>query len=170
MSSSSRASTSRPFSAMDSFVSVNTPFCTKRKLREPLVPSEQLLFVKMERTMLTVRLLLSLRHSITNPMPEGPYPSKTSGCRFSGSLSARLMARSMLSFGILTPLALLTAILRRGLPSISAPPSLTATVISLIIRENSLLRFASAAPFLCLMVDHLLCPDIEFFFLFALQI
>jgi hypothetical protein len=37
---------------------------------------------------------------------------------------------------------------------------LAATEISLIILVKTLPRFASAAPFLCLMVLHLLCPDI----------
>jgi hypothetical protein len=49
---------------------------------------------------------------------------------------------------------------RRGLPAGSAPPSRTATVISLMILVNILDLLASKAPFLRLMVDHLLCPDI----------
>src|SRR5437667_11910874 len=70
------------------------------------------------------------------------------------------MARSMLSLGMLFAFASATAARRRGLPSASPPPSRAATVISLRMRVKTLPRFASAAPFLCLMVDHLLWPDI----------
>ena len=49
---------------------------------------------------------------------------------------------------------------RRGFPSGSPPPALAATVISLIRRVKIRPRFASRAPFLCLIVDHLECPDI----------
>src|SRR5213593_1788783 len=70
------------------------------------------------------------------------------------------MARSMLSFGMLFALASATAARRRGLPTTSPPPMRAATVISLRMRVKTLPRFASAAPFLCLMVDHLLWPDI----------
>ena len=71
------------------------------------------------------------------------------------------MARSILSLGILTPLALAIATRKDGLASESGPPpDLTATVIALITRVNSLDRLASVAPFFLLMVDHLLCPDI----------
>src|SRR4051794_28090464 len=41
----------------------------------------------------------------------------------------------------------------------SEPPSLAATRIERESLVNSLPRLASAAPFLCLIVDHLLCPD-----------
>jgi hypothetical protein len=74
------------------------------------------------------------------------------------------MALTILSFGILTPLALEMASLSRGLESGSGPPSFTATVISLLILEKIFDLLASIAPFLRLMVDHLLCPDIGFCF------
>ena len=45
------------------------------------------------------------------------------------------------------------------LPSGSGPPSFAATMIARESFEKSCPRFASAAPFLCLMLDHLLCPD-----------
>src|SRR5512141_2682525 len=45
------------------------------------------------------------------------------------------------------------------LPVGSPPPSLAAMMIARESFEKSLPRLASAAPFLCLMVDHLLCPD-----------
>src|SRR5213595_3845421 len=70
------------------------------------------------------------------------------------------MARSMLSFGMLLAFASATAARRRALPATSPPPIRAATVISLRMRVKTLPRFASAAPFLCLMVDHLLWPDI----------
>ena len=41
----------------------------------------------------------------------------------------------------------------------SPPPSFAATMIARVSFEKSLPRFASAAPFLCLIDDHLLCPD-----------
>src|SRR5512140_2496975 len=71
------------------------------------------------------------------------------------------MARSMLSLGMLFALASATAARRRGLPSASPPPSRAAMVISLMMRVKTLPRFASAAPFLCLMVLHLLWPDMR---------
>ena len=46
--------------------------------------------------------------------------------------------------------------LKSGLP----PPAFTASVISLPMRLNVLPRFASVAALACLMVFHLLCPDI----------
>src|SRR5215207_2412061 len=45
------------------------------------------------------------------------------------------------------------------LPAESGPPSRAATMIARDSFEKSLPRFASAAPFLCLIDDHLLCPD-----------
>src|SRR5205807_1305299 len=94
--------------------------------------------------------------------PPGPYPSYVSSSYVTPSSSPvpRLMARSMLSFGMLLAFASAMAARRRGLPLTSPPPMRAATVISLRMRVKTLPRFASAAPFLCLMVDHLLWPDI----------
>src|ERR1700752_1039060 len=47
-------------------------------------------------------------------------------------------------------------------PSGSPPPVRADTVISLINFVNSLPRLASSAPFLCLILCHLECPDIGF--------
>src|SRR5450755_1289313 len=69
------------------------------------------------------------------------------------------MARSTLSFGMLAAFASATAERRRGFEFGSPPPIRAATVISLMMRVKVLPRFASAAPFLCLMVLHLLWPD-----------
>src|SRR3954471_20165857 len=69
------------------------------------------------------------------------------------------MARLILSAGMLTALASATIVRRRGLLSISPPPLRAATVSSLMIRVKTLPRFASAAPFLCLIVCHLEWPD-----------
>src|SRR6185436_9045784 len=66
----------------------------------------------------------------------------------------------MLSFGMLLAFASAMAARRRGLPLGSPPPMRAATVSSLRMRVKSLPRLASAAPFLCLMVLHLLWPDI----------
>src|SRR5579884_2817556 len=71
-----------------------------------------------------------------------------------------MMARLMLSAGMLTALAAAIAVRRRGFAS-GSPPFLAAIVISLIRRVNILPRLASRAAFLCLIVAHLLCPDIE---------
>src|SRR5262249_6092318 len=53
------------------------------------------------------------------------------------------------------PLAFWSARLFAGSP----PPSFAATMIARESFEKSCPRFASAAPFLCLIDDHLLCPD-----------
>src|SRR6059036_540077 len=65
----------------------------------------------------------------------------------------------MLSFGIEYDRAFSIAFCSARLPAGSGPPSFAATMIARDSFENSLPRFASAAPFLCLMLDHLLCPD-----------
>src|SRR6058998_1644903 len=65
----------------------------------------------------------------------------------------------MLSFGIEYERAFSIAFCSARLPAGSAPPSLAATMIARESFENSFPRFASAAPFLCLIDDHLLCPD-----------
>src|ERR671924_1821806 len=69
------------------------------------------------------------------------------------------IARSMLSFGIEYERAFSIAFCSARFDPGSAPPSLAATMIARESFEKSLPRFASAAPFLCLIVDHLLCPD-----------
>src|SRR5947209_20433237 len=65
----------------------------------------------------------------------------------------------MLSFGIKYERAFSIAFCRARLAAGSPPPSRAATMIARASFENSLPRFASAAPFLCLIDDHLLCPD-----------
>src|SRR3954465_10592617 len=65
----------------------------------------------------------------------------------------------MLSFGIEYERAFSIAFASARLPSGSPPPSLAATMIARESFEKSLPRLASAAPFLCLIEDHLLCPD-----------
>src|ERR1700677_3423455 len=70
-----------------------------------------------------------------------------------------MMARLMLSAGMLAALASVTALRRRGLASTSPPPARAAIIISLIMRVNAFPRLASVAAFLCLMVAHLECPD-----------
>src|SRR6185436_10401416 len=69
------------------------------------------------------------------------------------------IARSMLSFGIEYDLAFSIAFCSARLLAGSPPPSFAATMIARESLEKSLPRFASAAPFLCLIEDHLLCPD-----------
>src|SRR6187200_3639371 len=65
----------------------------------------------------------------------------------------------MLSFGMEYERAFSIAFWRARLPAGSPPPSLAATMIARESFEKSFPRFASAAPFLCLIDDHLLCPD-----------
>src|SRR6476469_2263906 len=65
----------------------------------------------------------------------------------------------MLSFGIDAAFAFSIAFWSARLPAGSGPPSRAATMIARVSLEKSLPRFASAAPFLCLIDDHLLCPD-----------
>src|SRR6478672_1306692 len=69
------------------------------------------------------------------------------------------IARSMLSFGIEYERAFSTAFASAMFVAGSGPPSLAATWIERESFVKSLPRLASAAPFLCLIVDHLLCPD-----------
>src|SRR5579875_4232041 len=69
------------------------------------------------------------------------------------------MARLMLSAGMFSAFAAATAVRRRGFASGSPPPDRAAIVISLISRVKILPRFASSAPFLCLIVAHLEWPD-----------
>src|SRR5438552_1647924 len=66
----------------------------------------------------------------------------------------------MLSFGIELSRAFWTAFASARFASGSAPPSRAATMIARVNFEKSCPRLASAAPFLCLIDDHLLCPDI----------
>src|SRR6476660_5699224 len=71
------------------------------------------------------------------------------------------IARSMLSFGIEYDFAFSIAFCSARLLSGSPPPSFAATMIARDSSEKSFPRFASAAPFLCLIDDHLLCPDMN---------
>src|SRR5438874_1595662 len=65
----------------------------------------------------------------------------------------------MLSFGMEYERAFSIAFWSARLAAGSPPPSFAATMIARDSFEKSLPRFASAAPFLCLIEDHLLCPD-----------
>src|ERR687890_2720585 len=67
----------------------------------------------------------------------------------------------MLSFGMEYDRAFSIAFWSARLPPGSGPPSFAATMIARDSLEKSLPRFASAAPFLCLIDDHLLCPDTD---------
>ena len=66
-----------------------------------------------------------------------------------------------MSLGILEAFAVDIACLSLGLESVSLPPVFAATISSLIILVKTFPRLASRAAFLCLIVDHLLCPDIN---------
>src|SRR5712691_12920397 len=56
-------------------------------------------------------------------------------------------------------LAARIAVRRRGLVFGSPPPMRAAMLISRMMRVNTRPRFASVAPFLCLIVAHFECPD-----------
>src|SRR5437867_2483162 len=67
----------------------------------------------------------------------------------------------MLSFGIDAARAFSIAFWSARLAAGSGPPSFAATISARVSFVNSWPRLASAAPFLCLIDDHLLCPDIR---------
>src|SRR6478672_4274080 len=71
---------------------------------------------------------------------------------------ARAIARSMFSLGIEYDRALAIAVASGAFDSGSGPPSFAATMMPRVSFVNSLPRFASSAPFLRLMVDHLEWP------------
>src|SRR2546423_7439000 len=83
----------------------------------------------------------------------------SNACASESAPEPRAIARSMVSFGIEYERAFSTAFCSGRLAAGSGPPSFAATMIARESFENSLPRFASAAPFLCLIEDHLLCPD-----------
>src|SRR5262245_16873649 len=72
----------------------------------------------------------------------------------------RAIARSMLSFGIEAARAFSIAFWSARFAAGSGPPSFAATISARVSFVKSCPRLASAAPFLCLIDDHLLCPDI----------
>ena len=66
----------------------------------------------------------------------------------------------MLSFGIDAARAFSIAFWSARFAAGSGPPSFAATISARVSFVKSWPRLASAAPFLCLIDDHLLCPDI----------
>src|SRR5436190_1721179 len=68
------------------------------------------------------------------------------------------MARSIVSMGTDASRALVTAERSDALVVVSLPPSRAATSTSRMSLANVFARAASAAPFLCLIVAHLLWP------------
>src|SRR5712664_1114160 len=96
------------------------------------------------------------------PTPPGPYPSKvdSSYCSPSSCPVPRRMARSTFSPGMFAALAASMAVRSRGFEFGSPPPMRAAMLISRMIRVKTRPRFASVAPFLCLIVAHFECPDI----------
>ena len=75
--------------------------------------------------------------------PKGPYPSyeTSSIITLSNSPTPFLIALSIFEFGIFSAFAFFTACRSLGFESISLPPSLEETVISLLILEKSLPLF-----------------------------
>src|SRR6476620_11668761 len=110
---------------------------------------------------MAARFLLSVRHSIRNATPPGPYPSYMIVLYSAPPASApepRLTARSMLSLGTEDFLAFWIASQSVGFPSGSPPPTRAATSMFLISLANNLPRLASLAAFWCLVVAHLEWP------------
>src|SRR4051794_15173547 len=139
-----------------------TPRRSKSHATAPDVPRLPSFFANVWRTSLAVRLRLSVSASTITATPLGPYPSYTTVSNWLPSASAPepfAIARSMLSFGIEYDFAFSIAFWSARLADGSPPPSFAATMIARESFEKSLPRFASAAPFLCLIDDHLLCPD-----------
>jgi hypothetical protein len=69
------------------------------------------------------------------------------------------MALVMLSAGMFSPRARSDGLAQPGVAALTSPPPMrAATVTSLISLVQTLARLASAAPFLCLMVDQRECP------------
>src|SRR5262252_8540867 len=93
--------------------------------------------------------------------PPGPYASYCASSYDTPGSSPvpRRIARLMFSAGMFWDFASAMIVRSRGFMSGSPPPARAATVNSLIRRVKILPRFASAAPFLCLMECHLECPD-----------
>ena len=105
---------------------------------------------------------LSVSASTMTAIPPGPYPSYTIVSNEAASLSCARAARDraldvVLRHGVRA--RLLDRVLQREVAGGVGPPSFAATMIARESFEKSLPRFASAAPFLCLIDDHLLCPD-----------
>src|SRR5208282_23105 len=73
----------------------------------------------------------------------------------------RLMARSMLSLGMLAARHFNSTIRKRGFIAASPPASLAAMLISLLNFANIFARLASIPPLKCFTFAHLLCPAIK---------
>src|SRR4051812_14864401 len=157
------AATSRSSSSSTpSAGTTTTPRRSNCHATAPVAPRLPPLFANMWRTSAAVRFLLSVSASTITATPSGPYPSYTIVSNASASASAPEpleIARSMLSRGIEYDFAFSIAFCSARLFAGSPPPSFAATMIAFESFEKSCPRFASAAPFLCLIDDHLLCPD-----------
>src|SRR6202046_5387414 len=120
-------------------------------------------FENIWRTSLTIRFRLLVTTCTSTPTPPGPYPSNVTSSSVSPSRVPvpRWIARSILSLGMFSPLAARIAVRRRGFVTGSAPPVRAAIVNSRMSLVKILPRRASVAAFLCLIVAHLECPDME---------
>src|SRR5260370_217492 len=83
----------------------------------------------------------------------------SSYCSPSSCPVPRRIARSTFSPGMFAALAARIAVRSRGFVPGSPPPMRAAMLISRMIRVKTRPRFASVAPFLCLIVAHFECPD-----------
>ncbi len=138
------STSSKSAASIESFLTVNIPFLSNKKLREPFVPKLPPYLLKIDLTEATVLLLLSVVASTNTAIPLEAYPSKVISARFAPSPPTPfLMALSIVSLGMLAPLAFWTANLKDGLVSTSPPPSLAAIVNSFITRVKTFALFLS---------------------------
>src|SRR5438067_659994 len=93
--------------------------------------------------------------------PEGDGPDAPGPSASPASPVPLAIARSMLSLGIEASLALRTAFSSVALAAGSPPPSRAATMIARASLENCAPRRESTTAFLCLMLAHLECPDMD---------
>ncbi len=89
-------------------------------------------------------------------------------------LSYRELAERLVAMGVRVDERILINRINRGSFSFafalgSLPLVLTATMISFASLEKTLPFFLSEASFLCLILAHLLCPDIEYPFLYLFE-
>src|SRR3984885_10551345 len=164
--SSAPASRTMPSILSSSASSLGTTMSPLRWNIQPTAPFSAMLppfLEKRWRTSLTMRLRLLVTTCTSTPTPPGPYPSNVTSSRVSPSSvpAPRWMARSMLSLGMFSPLAVRIAVRRRGFVTGSAPPVRVAIVNSRMSLVKILPRRASVAAFLCLIVAHFECPDMN---------
>ena len=160
MSSAPASSTQsiRASSVVFSALMINCPCLVKLNWSAPGAARFPPFLVNVERTSLAARFLLSVVTSTIMPIPPGPYPSYRS-CSYTTPGSSPvpfLIALSTLSAGMLAAFAFWITMRRRAFVDGSPPPSLAASVRSLLRALNILPFLASIAALCLFVVAHLL--------------